>query len=534
MGADIIIGVNVGSSDKPKIEDIKSISEILMTSAMIGSNIVLDASIQATDYLITPELYPYTSASFFNGREIVDRGEEAARKHMDAFKQLADSFQLADVTYKINHNYTPQQIIVNDIIINNRKHVSQNYFYTKLGVHAGDTISVDDINNGIRRLIGSSFYKQITYHLKQNDSTYTLVFNTEEANLAQAKFSIHYDNELKAGIISNLTIKSLLVKNSRLSLTTDISEKPRLHGEMIAYLGEQQSTGFIGNGYFERTTLPVYENNLKTTGTLNYYKNQAGAGLFFSFKTRTIFAIKLDWEEIKVSQDTGFSDIFGEGVRRFGNGFVYGSLIIDQNTLNKRFFANKGHHLHIAGKLNFNAYELYKGEMTAKPLVNPLINVPEEHYVAGSLRYTRNFITSKSSFIEAGISLAGFSANAPFFDMHYIGGTAYNISTGDAAFVGLNYREKIAENYSLASIKLNFNITKVLYAHFVANSIYGLNFGNDTFVNQPFFLSPKEYIIGFGGGIAVNSIIGPITVGLGTNIDDWRVRAYISVGFPFM
>ncbi len=534
MGADIIIGVNVGTSDKPKIDELRSITEILMTSAMIGSNIVLDQSIEATDYLITPDLFSYTSASFFDGTEIIKRGEDAARIQFEAFQQLADSLNIGKAAKPVYQNFTPEEIVIDDIVINNRKHVSQNYFYSKLGIHEGDTVTAEQINNGIRRLIGSRFYNRISYDLEHKDSTYTLVFGTEESKLAQAKFSIHYDNELKAGIISNLTIKSLLFKNSRLSLTTDISEKPRIHGEMIAYMGEQQSTGLVGNGYFELTSLPIYERNLKRTGTLNYYKKQAGTGIFFSIKNRSIISLKLDWEEIKVSQESGFSDIFGQGVRRFGNGFVYGSLIIDQNTLNKRYFATKGHHLHFATKINFNAYQLYKGDDIAKQLVEPLIHIPTDHYLAASVRYSKRFTTSRNSIIEAGLSFATFSTDAPFFDMHYIGGTAYNISTGDAAFVGLNYREKIAENYGLASIKLDFNLTKALYAHVVTNAIYAPNFGNENFIDEPFFLGPKDYVIGFGGGIAVNSVIGPITVGLGTNIDDWRARAYISVGFPFL
>jgi NTE family protein len=534
MGADIIIGVNVGTSDKPKIDELRSITEILMTSAMIGSNIALDEAIEATDYLITPELHPYTSASFFDGLSIVERGEQAARLQYDVFKNLADSLNQIASLPDIKDQTTPEKILISDIVINNRQHVSKNYFLTKLGIHKGEVVSLNEINAGVRRLIGTRFYNHITYDLNYNGSAYTLVFNTEEAEPRQAKFSLRYDNELKAGIITNLTFRNLLFKNSRLSLTADISEKPRMHGEVIAYLGEQQKTGFVSDGYFERTPLPIYQKNLKTAGTLNYYRLQAGAGLFLTFKTRTIIKAKVDWEEVNVSQESGLSEIFDQGIDRFGNGFVYGTLIIDRNTLNKRFFATKGHHLHLAGKVNFNAYDYYDGIGAAKTVIKPYINVPNDTYIAGSVRYTRCFSVSKKAYFETGISLAAFSADAPFFDMHYIGGTAYNISTGDAAFVGLNYREKVAENYGLANIKMNFNLSQMVYAHAVINGIYGSNFGNDDFNGQNFYLGRKESILGFGGGIAINSIIGPITFGVGTNTDDWKARAYFSIGYPFM
>jgi len=534
MGADIIIGVNVGTSDKPKIEDLKSITEILMTSAMIGSNIVLQESIDSTDYLVTPELHPYTSASFFNGDSIIDRGEQAARLQLEAFKHLSDSINNIAPQLVRKTPTAPQNVIISDIIINNREHVSINYFLNKLGIVEGDTVNREEIDLGIRRLIGTRFYNQITYDFEYDNSQYTLVFNTEEAHLTQAKFSLHYDNELKAGIISNITVRNLLTKNSRLSLTADISEKPRIHSEVIAYLGEQQSTGFIADGYFERTPLPLYKNNLKTEGTFNYYKGQAGAGIFFSYKTRTKISAKLEWEEIKVSQSSGLSNIFDQGVDRFGNGFVYGTFTVERNTLNNRFFPTEGHHAILSLKGNFNAYDYYSGEPSARVIIEPFINVPNKNYLAGSLRFTKCFQTAKNAYFETGVSLAAFSADAPFFDMHYIGGTAYNISTGDAAFVGLNYREKIAENYGLASVKFNFNLSKLIYAHAVVNGIYSPNFGNDAFAGQQYYLGPKESVVGFGGGISINSVIGPITFGVGTNVDDWKPRMTFSVGYPFM
>lgn len=534
MGADIIIGVNVGTSDKPKIDELRSITEILMTSAMIGSNIVLQESIDATDYLITPDLDPYTSASFFDGNAIIERGEQAARLQLNQLSALADSIDNISAKSEIIVPVTPDQVIISHIKIRNRYHVSRNYYLNKLGIHEGDTVNLEDINNGIRRLIGTRFYNQITYDLEYSENEYTLIFHTEEAQLTQAKFSLHYDNELEAGIISNITMRNLLTKNSRLSLTADISERPRFHSELMAYLGEQQSTGFTADGYFERTPLPIYKDNLKKEGTFNYYKTQAGAGIFLSYKTRTMITAKINWEEIRVSQSSGLSYIFDQGIRRFGNGFLYGTLTIDRNTLNKRFFADKGHHLHIAGKLNFNAYEYYAGNDASKVIIDPFIRIPKENYLAGSLRYIKCYSPGKNASIETSISLAAFSSDAPFFDMHYIGGTAYNISTGDAAFVGLNYRERIAENYGLASFKFNFNLSQTIYAHAVVNGIYAPNFGNEIFEGQPYFLSPKESIVGFGGGIAINSIIGPITFGLGTNIDDWKPRVYFSVGYPFM
>lgn len=533
MGADIIIGVNVGFKDYPTVEDMNSLPKVLLSAASIGSNPALLEAIKLSDYLINPVLEPYTTSSFTEGIAIMERGETAARKQFDTFKHLADSLntfapQAAQVEI-------PQKgkIVIDEIDIRNRKNISLNFFYNNLGFESGDTISTEQINEGMRRLIGTRFYKKITYEINKENGKHKLIFYTQEATPAMAKFSLRYDNELKAGIVANLTFRNFLIKNSRLSMTGDISEDPRFSGNLITYIGEKQKLGLLTDIYFEKTPLPIYKDNNKKHGTFNYYNNRASIGAFFTTKRFSMMTLKAHWNEVLVTQRSGLSEVFDHGIERFGNGFLKGQAIWEVNTLNKRFFANRGSLFKLSLSGNISSYELYKGQESSKALIKPYTEVPYENYFSGLGTFQKHFALSKTLDLSTQVSAGGFSHDAPFFEMYKVGGTMYNKGIDEIPFAGLNYREKIIENFGLARVELHYKIGNVFYGDVIVNALYAANFGNNRFSSIPITVDPHEFIFGASAGIAINSIIGPIAGGIGTNASDFKPRVYVSIGYPF-
>lgn len=533
MGADIIIGVNVGFKDYPTKEDMNSLPKVLLNAASIGSN---PAQIEATklcNYIISPVLEPYGSSSFDDGIHIVERGEIAAREQFDSFKHLADSLNQIHSQAQKSNQFVDETILVNEINILNRRNISLNFFYTNLGFEAGDSIKVDQIKEGMNRLMGTRFYKQITYELNKSDEGFILTFNTKEAHQSKAKFSLRYDNELKAGLVTNITIRNLLVKNSRLAVTADISEDPRLSANLLTYIGEKQKVGLLSDIYFENTPLPLYIDNAKKHGTLSYNLNTANIGAFITLKRRTMITANLYWKEVIASQRSGIQEIFDNEINHFGNGFFQSKVTLKINTLNKRFFANRGSIIQLSLNQNLDSYERYSGPEYAKALVDPYIEVPHPNYLKGKASWQHFFALSSRFDMNLRFSSGAFTNDAPFFEMFYIGGTQYTKGTEEVPFAGLNYRERIVENYALAASEINFKVRKIFYAHIIANALYSANFGNQRFETIPAIIHKNEVILGFSAGLAINSIVGPITVGVGTNANDFKLRTYVNIGYPF-
>nr|WP_321450267.1 patatin-like phospholipase family protein [uncultured Carboxylicivirga sp.] len=533
MGADIIIGVNVGNEDYPTLDDLNSISKILLNSAMIGSNQATLDAIGSCNYLVTPQLEPYGASSFFDGETIIERGEKAARLQFNAFKHLADSLNNIAPAKPIKPIIKKEKILVNKINILHRKDISKSYFFSNLGFEEGDSVTVQDINNGMRRLIGTRFYNKITYKIDNIDGQYQLTFNTTEAQPAKAKFSIHYDNELKAGIVANVTLRNLISKNSRLSLTGDISEDPRLSTNLITYLGEGQKVGYLTDFYLEKTPLPIYRDNAKKYGEFNYFTMRASIGASFTLKRRSLLDVKLNWKEVRLSERSGIPELFDNQIERFGNGFFRAQAILDVNTLNKRFFATNGQHIKVAINSNLRSYELYKGANYSEAAIKPYISVNPDYYFSGIASFKRFIPLSNSLHLSAQVTGGGAFNNAPFFEHFFIGGTIYNQGLETISFAGLNYREKIVENFLMARSDFNYKITNVIYGHVSVNAIYATEYGNNQFSSASYVMNPGEFILGGNTGLAINSIIGPITIGVGTNSSDYKIRFYLSIGYPF-
>ena len=75
MGADIIIGVNVGNADRVNKADLEFSDRVLTTSVMIAnSSNNRKVQLPYVDVVIMPDLTGYNVASFFNAPQIIERG----------------------------------------------------------------------------------------------------------------------------------------------------------------------------------------------------------------------------------------------------------------------------------------------------------------------------------------------------------------------------------------------------------------------------------------------------------------------------
>ncbi|TAJ14030.1 patatin [Marinilabiliaceae bacterium JC017] len=532
MGADIIIGVNVGFKDYPTMEDLNSISKVLVTASTIGSNPALVEAIAETDLLISPDLYPYSSASFKDGIKIVTRGEEAALGQLDNIKALADSLKQWGPPEPVRVPQDPQKVLVKEIQINNLENVSRHFFMGHLGIEKGDSVDAKGLNSALRRLVGTRFFEKVTYEITPEADGSILTLFPVEVYPTKAKFSLRYDNELNAGIIVNLTSRNFLFNNTRWSLTGDISTNPRVQANLYSYLGENQNVAYYVDGNFEKTPLPIYLSAGSKYGSFSYLHTRVETGFIFALARKYKISTYLGWNRITLRSGSGFGELFNEGVDAFGNDFLKTSILVERNTLNRRYFPTKGSHTVFMGSFNLGAQSIYKGNAESEDLVKQYIDVPHSNYSQVSASYSRYFPVSKDFNIYSKIAGGVYSDNIPFLNLFFVGGTDYNARLYDTPFVGLRYREKMIQDFGLAQVNFRYLINNTFYLNGIVNGLYAAGFRSQ-FEDFPFVVGKEELIVGYGLALAMNSIIGPVSVGVGSNFNDNQLRWYINVGFPF-
>ncbi len=533
MGADIIIGVNVSHGDYPKIEDLNSIVKVLMTAAMLGNTQVVIQAVKNTDLLISPDMYPYTTGSFDAADKIIQRGEDAGEKYFARMKALADSVNRSGPPPVKKVLSNPDTILIKHITINNAKQLSKKFILDNLDLNIGDSVTLKYINTGLDKLIGTRFVDKITYEITEENDGYKIDFYVTERYPYKAGFSLQYDNVFDVGLIVNITARNFLLNNSKWSFTTDISSSPRIDADFYKTLGENRKTAIVFNGNFENTIWPIYLDNGHEYGNFRFLQPGVDLGFAFSLNTKNVFYSGAGWKKITLRSDAGIPELFDNGVKKFGNGFFTADFLYEYNSLDRKYFSGRGTNITVNASFNINAYEIYEGLPEGYDLVKDAVLIPDENYFKFGLRIQHYFPVTKNSVL--GLDLRGniITHEVPYLDHIFIGGTTMNARRIDVPFYGLDYRERIGEDFLMASLNYRIAIGKLFNVYLISNALYNGDYERSGFDKLPQTFIGNEFMFGYGIAAGLNSFIGPIGVGAASNLTDYRWRFYINVGIPF-
>jgi NTE family protein len=530
MGADIIIGVNVGFPDKTDQNQTESFTEILMAAATISGNISTQTAIKQTDVLISPDLSRYNTASFFESKKIIQLGEEAARKELEKLRNLKDSTRI-QTRSPIQICKTPNKVRVAEIQVKGLQNINKQFLLGNLGIEPGDYISPNQMTQALRKAMGTRHFENITYQVKSQSETAVLVLHVEESPRAKAKFSLHYDNEYKAGLITNFTARNVLGKSSRTSFNIDISETPKASLSQINFIGKNKATASRLEVIRENNNFPVYLDNGSKYGTFEHHYTSLRGGIMTTIGTNWQMDAYVRYSLSSLRNESGFSDIFYAGVDHFGNAFFTSSLDFTYNSTDNHYFPHKGTDLQLSCNFNLNATELYSGTREGRSMISDFINIPYKNYFIASGNYNRYI--PLNTHLTTGIRLAGQWTNRsiPLMDYTFIGGLPFNNRSKEVHFIGYSFREKIAEDFALGEINFRYKILEQVHINAMGSLL--LSRINLPETIEPVGLDKSQRTIGYGLLVAFDSFLGPVQVGVGSNNTDPRARWYFNFGFNF-
>ena len=531
MGADIIIGVNVGFQDKAGEDMPENFTEILMAAATISGNVSAREAIRQTDLLISPELSDFSTGSFFDNKKIIQSGEEAARKKIEDLRSLKDSLDIptrAPIQVDKTRN---QKIRVGRIRTEGLENINKHFLLSNLGIQEGDSITPDLMTNALRRAMGTRHFENITYHLEPAEESHNLILRVRESPRAKAKFSLHYDNEYKAGLLTNITGRNILGKSSRSSLTFDISENPKFGFSQINFLGGTQLVASKVKIDHENNNFPVYLENGSKYGTFEHHYTTFRGGVMTALGTRWEMDAYAQYIISTLRNKSGFSDIFYADIEHFGNAFWTSSFDFNYNSLDSRYFPKSGSDLRLTYDFSLDIKEAYKGSEDGRELVSRFIHVPRNNYFSILGDYRKSLPVN--SFLTTGLRLSGrfTSHSIPLMDFTFLGGLPFNNRSKEVHFIGYSFREKLVDNFALGEVNLRARILKQV--HISAIGGFLLSETNLPEVIEPIGLDKNEQVYEYGLIVAYDSFLGPVQAGLGSNNTDHRMRWYLNFGFNF-
>ena len=543
MGADVVIGVNVGDGFLPA-EEIGSMTGILMQVAMIPSLERISEQIEMCDIYIKPDLKENSTASFSSYAEILELGYIAGEENRLKFKALAEKLNVKPPEKEYEGiPFEPNPIEINKINLIGNDLVTGKLILSKLGMLVGDTVNREEIEEGVRRIFGINSFKKVIYQIEHfEDNKYELTVKMREKPPATLKASVHYDNLFSAGIVLNLTLRNLLGKSSRTIIVGDISNNPKLRIDYLKYAGAKENFAFNFRYDFSSEEIPTYSagkaDDIQVSNQQTFH-----LGFITTQSLRRSFYLGAAYQFNK--EKARFATVLPEGIKHVNYDLFKINFSYSANQLNDRNYPTKGRELLLIGEtfLNSQYYAKYENGIDSvigltEQELNDLVVEPMTPNIYGKVQ-VRYFevipITPKFQIIpgvSTGMTFALDSLKS--FDDFRIGGNQL-VKITDNRFFGLNFAEVRNQNFLKAGLFLQNVLFSNLYLKYGANLLLHHdhvplnNIGSFDF--EDFFVNNS--ILGYGAQATYKSPLGPISFGLSRNTIDSYFRYYLAIGFSF-
>jgi NTE family protein len=548
MGADIIIGSDVGGGMEPK-DKLDSFVTVLMQTSMFPSNIKDPENRKLCDILVDhlPNLR-FSTADFAESNEIYKDGKIATTLNLDALASLAEKLK----GFKQRTHELPKvsnEFIIDTIVYKNISTENIPLVIARTNIKTHTKYTTNDLIEGINRAMGTNLFNQITYSyfLKDGDKL-GLILNGFEYSKNQVNASLHYDSYRGVGLILNYTARNILAQSSRLVVTADIAEQPRARIDFQKNFGKNKDWWwgselygaflnqelFIDGKSADNMLYNAFEFNNEANRNLNSLKSYAGLGLNYSYT------------EVNPKNDPTLNP----NVLSLNN-YNYKNIEVNAhysyNDMDKVFFATSGTIL----KANINRSLLndvniaftdvnltdFSGSTNGFTKLGFAFEkrVPLKKKVTAMIGFDANFIfQDKLKANQASFSDYGYAAK------YFLGGILPSPGSNRFTFPGLNEDELNVTQFMAIKLGAQINPMGKIYLtpHFNIASVGFHNF-ND-YIGDAF--SPKgnwdynketSFLMSGGAAISYQSILGPIHFDTSWINNINKVRLFFSVGFSF-
>lgn len=512
-GANIIIGVDVQDGLK-KLSDIKGATGILSQVTNFSMIEKMDKKRALTTIYIKPDIKGYTVVSFEKGTEIVKKGEEEARNHLNDLTLLQSNY-----TRPIVEKQKWNTIYVNDLEINNLDKFTRAYVVGKLKFNGNSRINYADVEKGINNLNATQNFESIYYYFQNNRGGEKLVIDVIESKKNTfLKFGLHYDGLMKSALLVNFTKKNLFAKNDVFSLDVGLGDNFRYNFNY-----------YVDNGFYVS-----YGFNSKYIGLNRNLQNDFSGNLLLN--NAGLSSLNIDFSDF--SNQAYIQTIFAQKFS-IGAGVELKHLKIESKTIidNVDPIIDNSDYFSLFGFLKYDSFDnkyfpkkgwYFVGDLKPVLYSSDRMNNFERFTIAkadGAVAYT---IYKKFTFkvqSEGGFSIG--ENRVPYLDFA-LGGYGYAQINNLKPFLGYDFIALSGNSYVKGSLVLDYEIFKKNHVNFTANYA---NIGDNIFDDGTWIKRP-EYS-GYGFGYGLESLIGPIEIKHSWSPETKDHHTWFSIGFIF-
>jgi NTE family protein len=532
MGADYIIGINVGGNLEPE-KNLRSMVDVLVQATFFASASTSEAEKKKTDFLIdmVGDLGGYYTGSFKESKAIIEIGEKVARAYEDSLRSLAAHFRsFREPMHVAKRSISEGSVSIRNIMISGYAEVPERLIRRKLRINEHQKTTVEEIENGIETLYGTGRFSKVTYAMMPAPGGHNLQVNVEEAPSGVLKTALYYDSENRAGATVNYTHRDLLLEGSRFVAEADLGQNIRTDINYLKYMGYRRHfAARIGSNYY-KNDFPLFSNEGTKVAILQQKTHISTLGWQTATNNTWTIGQQLEYKHMRLSPqvagqidlDTALVDVnwFEQFRVRHWSAATYFKL----NTQNRQVYPTRGwrteataryitaskfsvdakpEHERLAAALGRNNYSNY-GQFT----LHSAAYLPLRHNLSLLLGQGLHIYTQKDLPLGEETFVGGYRAVLPNA-MEYWAAEPYSYS---------------ADNLLYASAGLQWEIRNNLYLQsYTAMLDVDLLQGSRLLRGQP-------TRFGYGATLGYLTPLGPIVLGLAHQRGS-EMRGFISLGF---
>ena len=487
MGADIIIGVDVRGSLKPK-EELTSVDGIF--NQIIGFLGQEKDSVNNSlcNILIRPDITGYSVGSF--SREAVDtlvlRGETATLLVKDQLRELKQKFNLKQREYSRKYVINDKWQIT-DINFTGSHNIDKTFLKNKLNLNLPENYSKEQIKDAIDRLYGYGGFALVYYYLTDNGNGKTLNLITVPQNIFSKRIGIKANTNEAAALLFNVTRRNYENPISYLSASAELSANPGI--SIVAETSKKNlpAIGIEVKGKYQKYN--IYEEGDKMYNAEIFYTS-GNIYMYKSFLNKLNFGLGIQEEYYSgdvFSKKPNDAVLMSKTDRLVTNGYIYFSF----DNMDHFYFPMKGMRLDAEFSLNTDFSD---GSTLCPVLLFKMNNVipfqPDMALIFDF--YSRSLFNSEYPLIKT--TMVGGEPYSQYFNYHL-------------PFVGLPPVTVADRFVNIALVGIRLQVNKNHYVSLLYNMMAQ---GND-------FDHPDNFNTIGGGGLkySVNTTIGPIDLGIG-------------------
>ncbi|WP_291259252.1 patatin-like phospholipase family protein [Fusobacterium sp.] len=501
MGADIVIGSDVGNEIKDKKE--YNILSVLNQLVAIQSASSTDEQRKLASILITPDVLKYSATELDKSKLFIELGEKATREKLSLLEELPKNFKKVSIKTESHNKLCIKKLeFKNDISEKNKAIITNS-----LSRILNEDITLEELESQLLKLYGNEIINYLYYDIEDNDLVLDVGINPNNSVGMGVKYLTDYGTTFDIG--TTITNFGKIGNNTLVNL--QVGDYLGASFKNFIYYGYSNKIGIFANFNYNENPFFLYKENKKISNSIvNTFDLEVGALTQYNNQLTVAYGVNSSYAKLR--QETGSLDSNEIEYSKNYNGAFFK---INFDTLNSDIFPYSGI------KLDFKYSWEGSFDKSNSTLYGPLYT------------FDSYFPITKKIIFNYGLSGGVINGTEVTSIDKFIrlGGTKNNLQNKDFAFYGYSYQQKLVKDFLIGKLGISYKLDTNLYL----NARWNIGTYSDLKENPSSNKRTiwEDYSQGFNLSLAYGSLLGPIEFSLSKNNEHGEIISQLSIGYVF-